>query len=144
MSTLSTVKAVLQADATLASAATGGIYDDGEAGRLGLNRSTTPAAFDDKGRIKPCILLKVRSTAPAGIDHDQYTAVREVLEVWFYEDRGYATIETMRDRVFSLLHAQQLANTFGVLWQSDVRGGRDIELDACVERSEYAIFSKRQ
>jgi hypothetical protein len=143
---LSAAKTILEADATLVAAATGGIWDYDETGRLGINRTTTPAAFDSNEILKPCVLLKLRSSTPDGIladDASQYTSVREMLEVWFYEEEGYTNIETMRNRVYALLHAQQLTGTFQVLWQGDVRGQRDVEMDASVERSDYlAITSK--
>lgn len=146
MSVLSAAKTILEADATLVAAATGGIWDYDETGRLGINRTTTPAAFDSNEILKPCVLLKLRSSTPDGIladDASQYTSVREMLEVWFYEEEGYTNIETMRNRVYALLHAQQLTGTFQVLWQGDVRGQRDVEMDASVERSDYlAITSK--
>jgi hypothetical protein len=144
VSTVSAAKTILEADETLAAAATGGIWDLDEAGPNGINRTTTPDAFDDNEIIKPCVLLKLRSATPDGALEDegaQYVSVREVLEVWFYEDDGYSNINTMRDRVYTLLHATQLTGTFKVLWAGDVRNQRDTELDANVERSEFAVHT---
>lgn len=144
MSSVSAALAVLEADDTLVAAATGGIYDLDETGPNGISRTTTPAAFDDNEIIKPCVLLKLRSATPDGFLVDeaaQYVSVREVLEAWFYQDSGYDSINTMRDRVFTLLHAQQLSGTFMVLWAGDVRNQRDTNLDANVERSEFAVHT---
>jgi hypothetical protein len=144
MSVLSAAKAILEADGTLLASATGGIWDYDETGRLGINRTTTPTAFDSNGILKPCLLLKLRSSEPDGIladDANQYTSVREMIEVWFYEEGGYTNIETMRDRVHALLHAQQLTGTFQILWQGDLRNQRDIEIDANLERSEYLAIT---
>lgn len=150
MSALSAALAILVADtATLVATATGGIYTPDTTGRLGINRGTVPGAFDSTtGNIKPCILLKLRSAIPDGLlrdDANQYSSVRQIIECWFYQHSGYATIETMRDRVYALLHARQLAGTFQVFWQGDIRGGgfRDLELDASVERSEYLALTKK-
>ena len=146
MSALSAAKAILEADATLLAAATGGVWDFDETGRLGLSRTLTPAAFDASGRIEPCVLLKLRSSTPDHVLRDdvgQYSSVVEMLEVWFYEDAGYSQIETMRNRVYTLLHAQQLTGTFAVHWAGDVRGQRDVELDANVERSQYQVHTYR-
>ncbi len=146
MSALSAAKAILEADATLLATATGGVWSFDETGRLGLSRTLTPAAFDSTGRIKPCVLLKVRSRGPFGGIADggsQFVATREVLEVWLYEDTGYANIDIMRDRVFTLLHNVQLSGSFACLWEWDVRGARDTDLDASVERSDYAVIGKR-
>jgi len=146
VSTLSAAKAVLEADATLLATATGGIWDYDETGRLGISRTTTPAAFDSNERIKPCVLLKLRNRRADGElrdDAGQYSSVSEILEVWCYEDTGYSNIETMRDRVYALLHAQQLTGTFQALWVQDITQQRDIEIDASVERSDYQVFSSR-
>lgn len=144
MSALSAAKALLEADATLLATATGGVWDADEAGRLGLSRTTTAAAFDDDGKVKPCVLLKTRGRRPDGALVEPVASTREVLEAWFYEDSGYSNIETMRDRVYTLLHTVQLDGTFQVLWQGDVRPGiRDTDLDANVERSDYLVIAKR-
>lgn len=145
MSTVSDAKAVLEADtAILVALATGGIYDYAETGPDGISRTTTPSAFDDNEIIKPCILLKSRGAVPdlALTDEGtQYLSVQEALEVWFYEDTGYTSIEAMRDRVYTLLHATQLANTFKLLWAGDVRSQRDTNVDANVERSEFTVHT---
>lgn len=146
MSALSAAKAILEADATLLATATGGVWDFDETGRLGLSRTLTPGAFDAGGRIKPCLLLKLRSSTPDHVlqdDAGQYSSVVEMLEVWFYEDAGYSQIDTMRSRVYALLHAQQLTGTFAVYWAGDVRGQRDVELDANMERSQYQVHTYR-
>ena len=144
MSALSAAKAILEADATLLTTATGGIWDFDETKRLGLNRTTQPTAFDSNGIIKPCVLLKLRSSVPDYIladDSNQYVSAQEILECWFYESSGYANIETMRDRVYVLFHTVQLSGTFQVLWAGHFRPGiRDDDLDASVERTDYQVF----
>lgn len=145
MSALSAAKALLEADATLLTTATGGVYDYDETGRLGINRTLT-SAFDSNEIIKPCILIKSRSSEPTlGIVDEgaRYQSVNEMLEVWFYEDDGYSNIETMRDRVWTLLHAVQLSGTFMCLWAGDIRQARDTDLDASVERSVYQVTTKK-
>jgi hypothetical protein len=146
LSALSAAKAILEADGTLLATATGGIWDFDETGRLGINRTTAPAAFDANEIIKPCVLLKLRSSEPdqALVDEGtRYQSVNEALEVWFYEDTGYSNIETMRDRVWILLHAVQLSGTFMCLWTGDVRQARDTDLDASVERSVYRVTTSK-
>lgn len=144
MSILAAVKTLLEADATLLAAATGGIYDYGETGRDGISRTAaaTSAAFDSYGVIKPCILLKSRSETPDGMladDAERMVSLREVIEAWFYEDSGYSNIDTMRARVYRLLHAAQVSGSVVVYWQGDSRFGvRDPDLDANVLRSEYS------
>lgn len=144
MSALSAWKTILEADATLLATATGGIWDFDETGRLGLSRTLTPTAFDSNGIIKPCILVKLRTSTPDYIladDSNKYVSVQEFLEAWFYESSGYTNIETMRDRVFALTHTVQLTGTFQCFWAGNIRPGiRDDDLDAFVERSDYQVY----
>ena len=144
MSALDAAKAILVADTSLATAATGGIWTFGDTGRLGLSRTGTPSAFDATGRIKPCILLKARSCEPfGGLQDGAYVSTRQMLEVWFYDDTG-ANLAAMRERVFALLHNVQLEGSFLCVWAADVWPGfRDPDLDASFERSEYAVIGKR-
>jgi len=146
MSALSAAKAILEADTTLLATATGGIFDYNETGRQGLSRTITPTAFDSNGIIKSCILLKLRDAVPDGQladDASQTVSLREMLEAWFYQDTGFDKIETMRDRVYVKLQAVQLTGTYGCWWAGDVRGARDTELDASVERSDYLVRRRR-
>lgn len=142
MTVLSTIKGVLEADAPLLTAATGGVYDFDETGRSGINRATTPGAFDSNELVKPCVLVKARDTVADNAlrdDPSQYASVRTVIEVWFYDDEGYSSIETMRDRVYALLAGKQFSGTFKVTWMQDIRQGRDEDLDASMERSDYDV-----
>ncbi|HKI69928.1 MAG TPA: hypothetical protein VKA67_10090, partial [Verrucomicrobiae bacterium] len=74
---------------------------------------------------------------------NQYVSTREMLEVWLYQDTGYASIQTMKARIHTLLHAVQLSGTFSCRWQGDIQPPRDTDLDASVERMEFEIRSKR-
>lgn len=146
MSMLSLIKTRLEADATLLASATGGIYDFDETGRMGINRTNTPAAFDSNGIIKPCVLLRLRSSVPDGYladDPTQYRSLRENIECWFYQDSGYTTIETMRNRVYALLHARPVTGAMQLYWTGDVRGERDTDIDASVERSDFQAVTYR-
>lgn len=147
MLTLATVKTLLTADATLMATATGGVWTFDDTGRLGLNRTLTPGAFDATGIVKPTVLLKARGAQPdysVADDAGQVVAVRQVVEVWFYQDSGFAAIETMRDRVYRLLHAKRVAGVFALRWDGDIRNQRDVEMDANVERSSYLVHSVRR
>lgn len=146
MTTEAQVKAVLEADATLSTLASGGIYDFTETGRLGINRTTVPGAFFSNGIIKPTILVKQRSAVKDEIlqdDATQYVTVREMIECWMYDDTGYAIIEVMRARIFTLLHAVQVSGTFIVLWVLDTGPLRDDTIDAETQRSDYLARVKR-
>lgn len=146
--TLASAKTILEADSTLLTLATGGIYDFDETGRMGINRtsSATSAAFTN-GIIKPCILLKLASSVPFGDiadDSSQIVSVREMLEVWAYQDNGYSSIKSMLDRVYTLLQGKRVGGVscrFAQKVQSPVR---DIELDANVEYDRYAVIALKQ
>ena len=140
MSILSAAKAVLEADATLLATATGGIYDINESGALGINRQTTTGAFDSNGLLKPCVLLRARALVPDFQLRDasgQYSSARQTLEVWLYQDNGYTSIDTMKARIYALLHEKQLTGTFLVSWAGGSGENFDWELRACVEREDY-------
>lgn len=144
--TVSAIKTVWEADGTLLATATGGIYDYDETGRLGINRTTTPDAFDSNELIKPCVLLKRRSRTPDNVlrdDANQYASAVDVIEAWFYEDNGTSNIETMAARAYILTHAKQISGTFQVLWAGDTEPVRDEEMDAIVMRSDYVAQIKK-
>lgn len=143
--TLANAKTILEADATLLALATGGIWDWDETGRMGINRSNaaTSAAFTN-GIIKPCLLLKLRSSVPFGgiaDDASRIASARDMLEVWAYQDSGYATIKSMLARVYTDLQGQQLGG-FSCRRDSRLQPPRDIEMDANVERDVYAVIVK--
>lgn len=145
-STLSSAKTILEADATLVALATGGIYDWNETGRMGINRNNanTSAAYSN-GVIQPCILLKLRTSVPFGEiadDAAQVTGARDMLEVWGYQDSGYTTIDSMLDRVYTLLQGKQLGG-FSCRWALKVEPPRDIDMDANATRADYAVIWKR-
>ena len=140
MSVESTIKAVLEGDATLLATATGGVWSFDETGHMGISRTLTPTAFDSTGVIKPCVLVAQRNANPGLTvpdDASQVMDVRQVVECYCYSDASFATIATMKDRVYALLHAQRLTGPVRVDWAGDFRGPRDLDLDAWVERSDY-------
>lgn len=141
--TLVSAKTILEADGTLLALATGGIYDFDETGRMGIGRSNsaTSAAFAS-GIIKPCLLLKLRSSVVfggIGDDANRISGARDMLEVWAYQDSGYSTITSMLARVYTLIQGKTLGG-FVCRWTMDVQPLRDIDLDANVQRSDYEVF----
>lgn len=139
-----TIKTALLADTTLMTYLTGGIYTPATAGRLGVNRINTPAAYDaTTGLIKPCLLIKTDSGGPDGgvaDDSGQSVSVRDVVRLWFYADgdAGYAVIRNARARVYGLLHGKSLTGLYGLRWFNEVLEGHDPTLEmACFERDDY-------
>lgn len=140
--TLANAKTILEADATLLALATGGVWDWDETGRMGINRNNTPSAFTN-GIIKPCVLLKLPSSVRYGEiadDSRHLTGMRDMLEVWAYQDSGYSTIKSMLDRAFTLLQGQPLGGAACRLAQRVQPSLRDVEMDANVEYDRYEVF----
>jgi hypothetical protein len=145
--TLSSAKTILEADATLVALATGGIFTYDETGRMGIGRSNTltSGAFESDGRIKPCLLIKVRSSTPFGNvadDAARISSARDMLEVWAYQDAALTTLTSMLDRVYTLLQGQRLGG-FSCRWAFKLHPLRDIDLDAFVERDDYSVVYLR-
>jgi hypothetical protein len=144
--TLSSAKAILEADSALLALATGGVYDFDETGRLGINRTNaaTSSAYSS-GIIQPCLLLKLRSSVPFGgvaDDSQRIVSARDMLEVWAYQDNGYSTIKSMLDRVYTLLQGQRVGGV-SCRWAMDLQPLRDAEMDANVGRADYAVVFLR-
>lgn len=145
--TLANAKTLLDADATLLALATGGIWDWDETGRMGINRSNTltTAAFTAGLIIKPCLLLKLRSSVPFGSiaeDAERIVSARDMLEVWAYQHTGYSTIKSMLARVYTLIQGQRLGG-YVCRWAMSVEPLRDIDMDASVQRDDYAVVFLR-
>jgi len=142
----STLKAVLEADATLLALATGGVWSWDEAGEKGLNRTRTPAAFDANGVIKPCVMANARNANPGyNIQDDtgQVVDVRQVIEFYLFDNATYATIESMKSRLYVLLHAKQFTGLVRCEWAGDLRLGKDEDIGALVERVDYLTIRIR-
>lgn len=144
---LAAAVAILAADATLLATATGGVYNRTALGRMGLNRKNALAAtaFDAIKNIKPCVVMKLGSATPVdGLNDDdnKIVAQRERLEAWLYEFSGYDNINVMGARIFALLHAEQLGG-FECYWAFDAQQTVDLDLDACVQRIDYAVWSRK-
>ncbi len=140
MSVESTIYDVLHADATLLALATGGVWSYEQTGEKGINRTLTPAAFDAYMVIEPCVLVSARAANPGfniQDDSGQYTDVRQVVECYLIQDSGYATIESMANRIYTLLQAKMISGAGRVDWAGNVRLGRDLDLSANVERMDW-------
>lgn len=140
MSAESAIKTVLEADATLLALATGGIYSFDETGSQGINRTLTPAAFDSNGLVKPCIMVSARDANPGynvPDEGNQSMDVRQVVECYLFQFGGYSTIESMKNRIYTLLQNQRLTGGYRVDWAGDRRLGRDLDLDAFVEKQDW-------
>lgn len=132
-------KSRLKADATL-TALVGSAYilDDDDVGRDGLKLSNIKPA--NQPIVSPAIYLHWTTETP--FSASVLNAVRGFVEVYIYQDTGYATIELARRRVWELLHQQRVAidndYLFAFVWAGDVKRQKDDELGgASFERSRY-------
>lgn len=132
------VKATLVADATLG-AITTIIKDDEDVGRDGLQRRDLLASATATS-ISPSIFIKWRSRLPQ--DLLLFNQEQIFFELYFYQEKGYTTCESMRNRVLALLHQQQVQASSGfcmaIYWRGDVLRSFDETLGGVsMERSRY-------
>lgn len=119
-------KTVMQADATLMSVLTGGVYTVDTIGRDGISRDTAPAAFDSDGYLKPCALVKQRGQVPDNQVVDKSIAsASQVVEIWLYQDSGYTAIDSAVSRIFLLFNWHQFSNSFPLEWAGTINRERD-------------------
>lgn len=139
------VAAVMKADTGaggVATLLTGGIYTYTETGGFGISPTSTPSAFNAKGILLPCAVVKDRDQVPDNGPKDDCTQVksyRQVVEIWLYDDRaaGFAAITTVRSRVFVLLDGKRVSSCL-FRWINNVLSKRDPVLkNAVFERADY-------
>jgi len=96
----SAIKTLLEADETLMAIATGGIHDQSE-----ISKSGTPGAYDSRGDLKPCAVLRMGTMTPTGpFTHSE----RQFFTIYYYEKPGgYTNIDAMKYRVKTLLHSTE-------------------------------------
>lgn len=138
---LGVVMAALVGDAELVGTLTGGLYDGRNTQEI--TRQATPAAFDEWGELLPCALVRAESQTPWGPLHD---GSRLYFVVWLYAQSGYSALEAARDRIYALLHRQQLNTSEGIF---EVRHGNDLtgleaqDIPAAMEISRYYVTALR-
>ena len=98
-----TIRAFLEADATLVALLTGGFYASPE-----VSRQETAGAFDANMEILPCANVKLETLIPAG-PHPE--AAEQFFAIYFYQRSGFATVRSAVARTFTLLSRQALDAT---------------------------------
>jgi hypothetical protein len=141
MSALVTALQVLQADAALEAILTGGIYN----GLLvpEITRQSAPAAYDEFAELLPCGLVQVESASPWGPHAD---SGRIYLVVWLYAQHDYEALDAARDRIYQLLHREQLSSADGIYdcrHANDVMGAEMVALGVPTMLSRYVITVER-
>src|SRR5260221_1956149 len=122
---------LLNADTTLSSILTGGVWNFSDGGKNGLSRIQIPGTFDNQtGLIKPvCRVAEFREVADKQtVDtqtgyHSRVTSV--VMRIWDNGNNGYGTINTAFQRIYQLLAYQQVTGACQILFQRVLRDKRD-------------------
>ena len=128
--------ASLVADAPLMALLTGGAHTG-----TTIDRQNTPAAFNANREILPCALLRLPLDAPAG---PRDMAGRQIVEVYFYQRIGYATIDQARARLFTIWQNKRLAaGMWEILWADDMADQWDDALNCALAVSRYAAYRAR-
>lgn len=108
------IKAVFQADGTMNSLLTGGVWT----GIKEISRNNPAAAFDENKELLPCVLIKIGTEVPRG---PYKRSTQTVISIYFYQRIGNATIESAMDRAYELLHDKKIGmGTFAILHDQTV------------------------
>jgi len=118
MNPITAVYNALAADTTLTGILSGGIYNWLDTPQL--SRQATPAAYDEYGEMKPSGLVKPESATPWGPLPD---GGRVYIVVWLYNQADVEPLESARERLYTLLHRQQINTDAGIF---DIRHSNDI------------------
>jgi hypothetical protein len=119
------VQALLLADAdNLMTILTGGIYLNSLVGVEGIRRgesSPTSAAFDERGVLLPCALLREDWLVPYGTvrsPKDKYTMTSQRLSIFLYQFRGDDQIDLAKFRIYQLLENERLQSpgSYPLVW----------------------------
>lgn len=116
-------KALLIADGTLTALLTGGIYTYGAVGLDGITIDSASGAFDSGGDLKPSAMVKQRDLIPDGdVDDKQYqdTSATQIIEIYFYQERGYNIVDQATARSFVLLQGHIFSDSFEAEWVGTV------------------------
>ena len=134
------LKTLLEADATLVATMTGGLHDSTE-----ISRSGTPSAYDDRGDLKPCGVLRVGTMTPM----DPFdTAERQFFSLYWYQKPGdYTSIDAMRCRAKTLLHTKRVTISPGFVYEirhaDDFGDSWDDVLGCPMSYSRYSVIQLR-
>lgn len=141
MSAYGALQDVLAGDATLLALLPGGVYDGMEVKEI--TRQSTPAAYDAFGEVLPCAIIKPETQTPWGPHPD---SSRLYVAIWFYAQNDYSGIDAGRQRVYTLLHRQQLSAIVGiyeVIHANDLLGIEIQGLDLAAIMSRYMLTVQR-
>ena len=136
------------ADGSLMAILTGNVYQSGNVGYEGITRDTASGAFDANKYLLPCALVKQRGEIPDGIIQEQIgqmASAAQVVEIWLYQDRGYAAIDAALARLFNLFYGYQFADSFPVQWINTINREKDegALMGSSLARQDWIVYSIR-
>jgi len=138
-------------DIALVGILSGGIYLVRDTGRLGLDRDTTPEAFDPvTWALLPTLIINMRGLVPrTDIPHvPTWETGRNVLEFYFEVDGDapYDDLYQARDRCIRILHNQRFPRITKITHINNVDGGaRPLELGrAAMVRADFEVTEIRR
>jgi hypothetical protein len=131
-------------DTALMAILTGKVYNT-TTGRSGINRDDTPLAFSN-GFLLPCAYVRQRGQIPQNFISDpipRVLSVAQVVEIYLYEDTGYASIDSATLRLFSLFFGYTFTGSFPADWVNTTPRMRDegILKGASMVRMDWQVIS---
>lgn len=103
------VRDYIQLEPTLYQLMTGGMYTWDETGRLGINYTTVPQAFN-RSRLMPCLAVKIRGLLPTKDIRDEDEQIMSYIrngQIFIYQEGGTDAIEEATQLVYNMLHDRE-------------------------------------
>ena len=147
------VAEILRADATMMAILLGGVYTEEEIGVEGIRRgedSPTALAFDDRGVLLPCAVVRHHSPFPVdGVvdEAEGIMSVRQITSIFYYQFRGHAIVDSAKDRGYSILQGTKLENTNKLvfLFETDAIPDMGPVANSTVLRQDWdAVYVRRR
>lgn len=147
----SEIKALLVADSEFMNLITGGVYTDQEIGLQGLTRdvdSETAAAYDEKGLLKPTVVVReMDENLYPNIrdDAEGYYATTQLVELYFYEMQDTNVIDQAMIRSYRVLNNQRLTQSYPLFLESNSARFYDVGpvLNSLTKRQVWRVVSNR-
>ena len=131
-----TIQNILEADGTLETALTGGIYID----VADINRQDTPGAFDGNGEIMPCCLIK---TGNENTRENVIRAVTTPLVIYIYQRRNYDQIDIALEQIHALLEMYHTTGVWQIRFDSEIARAWDDALSCSLAIQRFNVIQKK-
>lgn len=143
---------LMRNDALVSALLPGGVYTYTETSVEGFRRgddSLTGSAFDANGDLLTCALVKQRALMPLSTVRNptqKFAATRQVVEIYYYENRGYEEIELAKAQVYTLLEGARLSDSYPMHWDYETAPVPDMGpiQFSTVLRQDWIITSVRR